>query len=87
MPKKTATQFQVRFEEMLGVRRGGGTLPPALQAWIDSLDEDLVSDWFKVGLVAPRIRVTLGKFCADFKASRENVAKVHEYATRRYASF
>ncbi len=75
MPKKTATQFQVRFEELLGVRRGGGTLPLALQAWIDSLEEDLRDRLVKVGLVAPRLRATLGKFCKDFKASRENVAK------------
>ena len=38
MPKKTAVQFQVRFEELLGVRRGGGSVPTALNEWTQKLD-------------------------------------------------
>ena len=38
MPKKTAEQFRVRFEELQGVRRGGGSLPQALSEWINCID-------------------------------------------------
>ncbi len=75
LPKKTAQQFKVKFEDLLGVRRGGGSLPAALHDWIESLDEDLRERLVQAGLAAPRVRVTLGKFCQDFKESRSTKAE------------
>jgi hypothetical protein len=43
MPKKTAEQFRTKFEELEGVRRGGGSVPPHLIEWINSLEEELRS--------------------------------------------
>ena len=74
MPKKTAVQFQVRFEELLGVRRGGGSVPTALNEWTQKLDPELKAKLEDVGLLERTRRLTLGGFCDEYKASRTSVA-------------
>ena len=74
MPKKTAVQFQVRFEELLGVRRGGGSVPTALNEWTQKLDPQLKAKLEDVGLLERTRRLTLSGFCDEYKASRTSVA-------------
>ena len=74
LPKKTAEQFRTKFEELEGVRRGGGSLPASLVEWVDTLDPDLRTKLEDAGLIEKRRRLTLGGFCEEFKASRTNVA-------------
>ena len=74
MPKKTAEQFRTKFEELEGVRRGGGSVPPHLTEWIELLDEELRCRLEDAELIEKRRRLTLGGFCDEFKASRKSVA-------------
>ena len=74
MPKRSAESFRLRFEDLLGVRRSGGTLSPALSDWIDSLGDDLRQRLANAGLVERRDRHTLGGLCDAFLESRSSVA-------------
>ena len=74
MPKKTAEQFRTKFEELEGVRRGGGSVPPHLTEWVESLDEELRNRLEDLELIEKRRRLTLGGFCDEFKESRKSVA-------------
>ena len=74
MPKKTAGQFLVKFEELLGVRRGGGSMPQALGEWAKGLDAELRKKLEGLGLLECKRRLTLGGLCDEYKASRTNVA-------------
>ncbi len=74
MPKKTAEQFRVRFEELQGVRRGGGSLPQALSEWINCIDVVLRSKLESKGLVEPVKHTFLDKFFEEYKASRTGLA-------------
>jgi integrase len=74
LPKKTAEQFRTKFEELEGVRRGGGSLPASLVEWVDTLDPDLRTKLEDAGLIEKRRRLTLGGFCDEFKVSRKSVA-------------
>ncbi len=74
MPKKSAEQFRVKFEELLGVRRGGGSIPPILSDWIKNLDDDLRTKIEDAGLIERKRRLTLDGFCEEFKASRSEIA-------------
>jgi integrase len=75
MPKKTAEQFRTKFEELLGVRHGGGSLPLELSEWIDNkLSDDLRDKLASAGLMESRKRLTMAKFCDEFRASRTKVA-------------
>jgi len=75
MPKKTAEQFRVKFEELQGVRRGGGSLPQALSEWVNSINTDLRLKLEDAGLVEKVRKITLKKFCEEYKASRTGLAK------------
>jgi integrase len=74
MPKKTAEQFRTKFEELEGIRRGGGSLPASLVEWVDTLEPDLRTKLEDSGLIEKRRQLTLGGFCEEFKASRKSVA-------------
>lgn len=74
MPKKTAEQFKVRFEELLGVLRGRGSIPAPIQSWIDSLPEVLQERLARADMIKVRERWTLGKLCDAYLESRSNVA-------------
>ena len=86
MPKKTASQFKVKFEELLGVRRGGGSMPPTLHEWANSLDADLRERLVKVGLVAPRLRVTLVNFAMTSKPLEQVSRLLQAFVMPKYAS-
>lgn len=75
MPKKTAEQFRTKFEELLGVRRGGGSVPHELHEWLQTkLSEELRDKLASAGLLESRRRLSLEKFCDEFCASRSKVA-------------
>lgn len=74
MPRRSAVSFRVRFEQLLGVRRSGDSLPPALSEWIDSLGDDLRGRLADAGLIERRDRHTLGGLCDAFLESRSSVA-------------
>lgn len=74
MPKKTAEQFKVRFEELLGVLRGRGSIPAPLQSWIESLPEVLQERLARADMIKVRERWTLGRLCDAYLASRSIVA-------------
>jgi integrase len=74
MPKKTAEQFRVRFEELLGVRRGGGLMPESLMDWLDGLADELRTRLADAGLIDPVERMNLGGLCTAFLESRSSVA-------------
>lgn len=75
MTKKSAEQFRVKFEELLGVRRGGGSLSGAMSDWLNSLDKELRERLAAAGLVDRHIVRTLGGLCDAFLDSRKGVAK------------
>ena len=74
LPKRSAESFRVRFEQLLGVRRSGDSLPPALSEWIDSLGDDLRSRLADAGLIELKSRRSLGWLCDEFLKSRSGVA-------------
>jgi len=75
MPKKTAEQFRTKFEELLGVRRGGGSIPLELQEWLQNkLSKELRDKLTSAGLLESRRRLRLRDFCDEFCASRGKVA-------------
>jgi integrase len=85
MPKKSAEQFRVKFEELLGVRRGGGSLPAGLSEWLDGLGDELHERIVGAGLAEPRERMTLGGLCDAFIASRSGVAPATKIRDRQIA--
>lgn len=70
MPKKTAEQFRVKFEELQGIRRGGGSIPQALSDWIKQIAPDLRKKLEGAGLVEPVKQTLLAPFLEEYKASR-----------------
>lgn len=74
MPKKSAESFRVKFEELLGVRRGGGSLPNGLNDWLEALDKDLRDRLADAGLIERQEVRTLGGLLDAFQESRKNVA-------------
>ncbi len=74
MSKKAADGFLARFEELLGVWRGGGVISQDLQAWIDKRPEEIRERLADAGLIEPRVSVTLEELTEAFTASRANVA-------------
>lgn len=83
MPRKVAESFLVRFEELLGVRRGGGSIPQALQSWLDSLPPDLRDKLADAGLVERREAVTLGRLCDAFRESLPNLSRASQIRFRQ----
>ena len=75
MPKKSAEQFKVRFEEIQGVQRSGGTMSQSLNEWVKSLAPDLRAKLEDVGLVERTKRILLGSFCEEYKKARTGIAK------------
>ena len=74
MPKKTAEQFRVKFEELLGIKRGNGSIPQALSEWLNTLDKDLREKIEEAGLVERKKRYTLSVFLSEYRATRVKVA-------------
>jgi len=74
MPKKTAEQFRVKFEELLGVQRGGGSVPLSLTEWVDTVDPELRTSLEKLQLVPVATRMTLNKFLEEFRDGRKGLS-------------
>jgi integrase len=74
VPKKTAEQFRTKFEELLGIRRAGGVVSAALNEWIQALDPELRTKLEHHAFVESQRRLSLGKFCEEFRQSRVSVA-------------
>ena len=75
MPKKTAEQFRVKFEELYSVVRANGSLAQSMVDWIDGLSDDLHARLAAKGLVQARIKRSLRAFCKAFQESRHGIAK------------
>jgi integrase len=87
MPKKTAEQFKTKFEELLGVRHGGGSLPAELSEWLKNrLSDELREKLAAAGLVESQRRLRLREFCDEFCASRHNVAAATAVRDRQVSS-
>jgi integrase len=86
MPKKSAEQFRVKFEELEGTRRGGGSLQPGLIDWLDKLDPELRDRLADTGLIERQRRVTVGTFCDEFTESRSGVATATAVRDRQVVS-
>jgi integrase len=74
MPKKSAEQFRVNFERLLEIKRAGDSIPQGLGEWLRSIDAELRERLVGAGLVEPEKRLSLGRFCEEFLASRKEVA-------------
>lgn len=85
MPKKSATSFKVRFEELLGVNRAGDRLPLSLSEWVDGLDPGLRDRLADAGVIKRQERMTLGGLCDAFLASRSGAAVATRIRDRQVA--
>ena len=74
MPKKTADQFRVKFEELLGVSRGSGSFTQSLDEWAAKLDAELRDKLEKLGLLREKRHLTLSAFLSGYRQSRPAVS-------------
>jgi integrase len=74
MPKKSAEQVKVRFEELIACKRSNTPLSNSLNDWVIGLSDSLHGKLADNGLVPKRVKRSLGGFCVEFLESRKNVA-------------
>jgi integrase len=83
MPKKSAEQFKVRFEELYSTVRANSPLPGYLVEWLNGLSDELHDRLAERGVVQRRVKRSLGHFCKEFVESRKGIAEATKIRDRQ----
>ena len=75
MPKKMAESFKLKFEQLQACHRAGDSHPSSISEWLGAMSPDLRERIAKAGLIESKRLLCLEEFCAEFLASRADVAR------------